>query len=454
MTTSRLRRAGIALSIGILACASLMARESWPQFRGADGGVAADDPRLPDIWGPEQNVIWAIDIPGRAWSSPVVWENTVFLTTAINTAEPDTLLPVPAYTARSLGGTMTFRDIAQPAPHRWIVYAIDAGTGRIRWEREVGRAAPAHTRHLKNSYASETPVTDGERVYAYFGNLGLFALDMDGTLLWSQPARPYEMQTGFGPAKSPALDDQHVYIVNDNEEESFIAAYDKTTGAERWRVAREERSNWTTPYVWRNEVRTEVVTAATRSVRSYGTDGRLLWELTGMTTFAVPTPFASGGLLYVTSGYPTDNPRPAYAIRPGATGNISLEPGRTSNDFIVWSHPTLGAFHPSALVYAGCYYQLHDRGFLTCNDPKTGEEIYSRRRITDGTTFTASPWAYNGKVFALSEEGDTYVIQAGSDFDVLGKNSLDELTLATPAVASGSLFIRTASKLYRLGRVD
>lgn len=444
------------LCFATLAFAVASADANWPSFRGADGGVAADDPRLPDVWGPTQNIVWKIDVPGRAWSSPVVWGDHIFVTTAINTAEADTLLPVSAYVARSNGGTMTFRDVARPsAPYRWVVYDIDFKTGRIRWERDVGRTTPAKPAHLKNSYASETPVTDGERVYAYFGNLGLFAFDFEGTLLWSAPMTTFGMLTDLGTAKSPVLDDTRVYIVNDNEEHSFIAAYDKATGAELWRVDRQESSNWTTPYVWKNEQRTEIVTAGTGGVRSYDTDGRLLWHLAGMSTFAVPSPFAADGRLYVTSGYPANPLRPAYAIRPGATGDISLKPNQTSNEYIVWSHPTLGPYHPSALVYRGCYYTLHDRGFLTCNDPKTGNEIYPRRRITtDATSFTASPWAYNGKVFTMSEDGDTYVIQAGPEFQVLGKNSLNEMTLATPAVVSGSLIVRTASKLYRIGRPD
>jgi hypothetical protein len=167
----------------------------------------------------------------------------------------------------------------------------------------------------------------------------------------------------------------------------------------------------------------------------------------------IPSPFATNGLLYITSGYPGDERRPVFAIRPGATGDISLAANQDSNDYVVWSHQTLGPYHPSALVYAGCYYTLFDRGFLTCNDPMTGKEIYPRQRISaDATGFTASLWAYNGKVFALSEDGDTYVIQAGPEFKVLGKNSLGEMTLATPAVAHGSVIVRTASKLYRIGR--
>ncbi len=191
---------------------------------------------------------------------------------------------------------------------------------------------PAKSRHLKNSYAAETPVTDGERVYAYFGDVGLFAFDMDGKPLWSRPMDAFEMQTGFGHAKSPVVDDTHVYIVNDNEEHSFIAAYDKRTGDQVWRVDRKETSNWTTPLVWKNEQRTEIVTAATGGVRSYDVNGKLLWQFTGMSTFAVPSPLAANGLLYVMSGYSASSLRPAYAIRPGATGDISLKPDETSND--------------------------------------------------------------------------------------------------------------------------
>jgi outer membrane protein assembly factor BamB len=451
---SRLKiQVGGAISVVALAFAVASADNNWPQFRGAQAGVAADDPSLPDTWGPARNIIWKIDVPGRSWSSPVVWGDHIFITTAINALE-DPLLPVAKYVSRSNGGTMTFRDIAPPsAPHRWMVYDVELRTGRIRWERQVASGVPAQPRHMKNSYATETPVTDGERVYAYFGNVGLFAFDMNGKPLWSKPTPPVKTRDGFGGAASPVLFGDRLFIVNDNDERSFIAAFNTVSGDEMWRVDRPTGTNWVTPFVWKNERRTEIVTAGTSGVRSYGLDGALLWELAGMATFAVPTPFAANGLLYVTSGYPSDRLRPAYAIRPGATGDISLKPDQTGNDYIVWSNPTLGPFHPSALVYGGCYYTLLDRGLLSCNDPGTGKEIYPRQRISvDATGFTASPWAYNGKVFAMSEDGDTYVIQAGAEFKVLGKNSLEEMTLASPAVANGSLIVRTASKLYRIGR--
>jgi len=447
--------AGAVTAFAVFALAVPSADNNWPQFRGMQGGVAADDPSLPDAWGSSRNIVWKIDVPGRSWSSPVVWGDHVFVTTAINTVETETLLPTSAYVSRSNGGTMTFRDLSTAkAPHRWVVYDFDFKTGKTRWEHEVANAVPAQPRHLKNSYASETPVTDGQRLYAYFGNLGLFAFDMNGKLLWSKPMDALKVRSGFGPAASPVLDGNRVFILNDNDEQSFIAAFDTATGTEVWRTNRKEGSNWTSPFVWKNDRRTEIVTAGSDRVRSYdAADGKLLWELSGMSTFAVPTPFAADGLLYVTSGYPADKLRPVYAIRPGAMGDISLKPDRSDNDYIIWSQPTLGAFHPSSLVYGGCYYTLLDRGLLSCNDPKTGKEIYPRQRVsTDATGFTASPWAYNGKVFLMSEDGDTYVIQAGPEFKVLGKNSLEEMTLATPAVANGSVFVRTASKLYRIGR--
>jgi outer membrane protein assembly factor BamB len=428
--------------------------QNWPQFRGPRAGVAADDPRLPDRWTTTENVAWRIDVPGRSWSSPVVWNDHVFVVTAINAKNSHpSLNPVITYLARSLGGTMSGADINKTTDeHRWVVHDIDFDTGRIRWEREIRAAVPLQPVHQKNSFASETPVTDGERVYVYLGYIGLFAFDLNGTPVWSKPLDAPKMRSGWGTASSPVLHDGRIYVVSDNDDRSFVAAFDARTGNQIWRTEREgEGSNWSTPFVWQNDRRTELVTTGTRKVRSYDTDGRLLWELAGMTSIHAVTPVAGQGLLFVSSGYFPDNPRPTYAIRPGATGDISLKAGESSNAFIAWSNPTLASAYPSPLVFGEQYYTLMDRGFLTSNDPKTGKEIYGRQRIaSDSGTFTASPWAYNGKIFAISEDGETFVMQAGPEFKLLGRNALDEMTLATPAVARGSLFIRTASKLYRI----
>jgi outer membrane protein assembly factor BamB len=428
--------------------------QNWPRFRGATNGVVTDDPALPERWSTTENVLWKADIPGRGWSSPVVWGDHVFIVTAVDTARPvDTFRPVPEYIARSLGGTMTGDDVnREQSEHRWVVYDIDVKTGAVRWERALRAGMPGQSVHQKNSLASETPVTDGQRLYVYLSYAGLYALNFDGTIAWSKPMDVKPMRQGWGAAASPALHDGRLYVVNDNEAGSFIAAFEARTGNELWRVAREEGSSWSTPFVWQNSMRTEIVTTASKKVRSYDTSGKLLWELTGMTSLHAATPISAGGLLYISSGYPTDSVRPVYAIRPGATGDITLPRDQRTNDYIVWSHATLAGSYPSGLVTGDTYYMLLDRGIFTATNAQTGQEVYGRQRIaSDGGMFSASPWSYNGKIFALNEDGTTYVIQAGPEFKVIGKNPLDEFTLATPAIANGSLFIRTATRLYRFG---
>ena len=444
------------LTVLVLGCAlvSLIpaaAQTNWPQFRGDMAGVVADDPGLPDSWSTDQNVAWQIDVPGRGWASPIVWGDHVFVLTSTAVAGPEVpIQPIENYRARSLGGTMTAAFITEQAePLRWVLYDVDFESGQVRWETTLHTEVPALPTHQKSTFASETPVTVGERVYVYMADIGLFAIDFDGEIVWSVPLE-WLPRREWGAASSPVLHDGRLYLVNDNEAESYVAAYVAATGEELWRTARDERSNWSTPFVWENDVRTELVTTGQNGVRAYGLDGEVLWSLTGMSSLVIPTPFSEHGLLYINSGYVADQSRPVYAIRAGASGDITLPEGAMSNDYVVWSHPQLGSYNPSSLVYGDYHYTLLDRGILLCYDARTGEEVYPRKRITAGTLFTASPWAYNGKLFALSEDGDTFVIQAGPEFAVLGRNSLDEMTLSTPAVVQGSVLIRTATKLYRI----
>ena len=349
---------------------------------------------------------------------------------------------------------MSGADISKPTDeHRWMLYDIDVQTGKIRWERAIHAAVPLQPVHQKNSYASETPVTDGERVYVYLGYAGLFAFDMSGAPVWSKPMDAPKMRTGWGTAASPVLHDGRLYIVNDNEERSFIAASTRAPAHELWRTDREgEGSNWSTPFVWQNERRTEIVTTGSKKVRSYDTNGKLLWELAGMTSIHAVTPFAEPWPavreLRLLSRYAQADLRdPAGRLR------RHLAEGERDEQCLHRLVATRRSRRPIPRRSSSAirYYTLMDRGFLTSNDPKTGKEIYGRQRIAaDSGTFTASPWAYNGKIFAMSEDGDTFVMQAGPEFKLLGRNSLDEMTLASPAVANGSLFIRTATKLYRI----
>jgi outer membrane protein assembly factor BamB len=423
------------------------ARANWPQFRGEGSrGVAQDDPRLPESWSRTENVAWRTPLPGMAWSGPIVWGDRVFLTNCVASGQVEAVKK-----GLYFGGN-------RPDPpkdvHRWSVLAFNLASGKRLWEQTAHDGLPATSRHLKNSFASETPATDGERVYAHFGHLGTFCYDLDGKLIWSKRWPPRPTRYGWGTAASPVLHQGRLYIVNDNDEASSLTALEAATGKEIWRIARDEESNWATPFVWEHDGRTEIVTPGTNKVRSYDLDGKALWELGGMSSIVIPTPFTAHGLLYVTSGYVGDETRPVFVIRPGAKGDISLKAGETSNEAIAWSLPQGGPYNPSPLVYGDLYYTLYDRGFLTCHDARTGEEIYGKQRLDRETqAFTASPWAYNGKVFCMSEDGDCFVIAAGEQFSLLGKNSLGEMTMATPAIAAGGLVIRTAAAVYRIETV-
>ncbi len=422
---------------------SLIAGDNWPQFRGPGSTGVVDDPALPDKWSATENVIWKADVPGSGWSSPIVWGDRIFVTSVVSSAGRE---------APKKGLYMGGERKPPTDEHRYVVYAFDFKTGKLLWEREASKGVPG-ARHLKNTYASETPVTDGERVYARFGNVGLFCYDMSGKLLWSHLIAPEPTRYGWGTAASPVLHQNRVYIVNDNDGHSYLEALDKRTGERVWKVDREEGTNWATPYIWEHDGKTEIVTPGTRRTRSYDLDGKLLWEFGGMSSIDIPTPFASHGLLFITSGYVGDQIRPVYAIKPGASGDLTLAKGETSNAGIAWYKPTDGPYNPSPIVYGDYYYTLLDRGFLSCLDARTGAEIYGKQRMDpEAGAFTASPWASNGKLFLLSEDGDTFVVSAGREYKLLGKNSLDEMTMATPAIAQGSLVMRTASKLYRIGK--
>ncbi len=436
-----IRISGLIVAAAVFTAA---AQTNWPQFRGEQSLGVASNRNLPTTWSTNQNVAWKTTVPGLGWSSPVVWGDKIFVTSVIRDGEVE-----PPKKGLYFGGE---RRTPSTNTQHWMVYAFDWHSGKKIWEKQVHEGSPSTSIHLKNTYASETPVTDGERVYAYFGNLGLFCLDLTGKELWSQKLGQFKTRAGWGTAASPVLHKDRIFIVNDNDEKSFLAAFNKKTGEQLWRVERDEKSNWATPFIWENEQRTELITPGTKRVRSYDLDGKLLWEFGGMSSIVIATPFAKSGLLYVSSGYVGDQTRPVFAIRPGASGDISLKAGETNNQYIAWCEKTAAPYNPSPLVYGDNFYVLFDFGFLSCRDAKSGRELYAKQRINlDGSSgFTASPWAYDNKIFCLSEDGDTFVFQAGPEYKLIGKNSLGEMCMATPAIARDSLIIRTAANLYRI----
>lgn len=436
----------VLAGLGMLTAAG-SAQENWPQFRGPGARGVGVSERLPLAWSRESNVVWRAELPGRGWSSPIVWGDRIFVTTAVSEGREE-----EPRKGLYFGGE---RPEPPPDRHHWRVVCLDWDTGRVRWSTEVAAGRPPLPRHLKNSYASETPVTDGEHVYALFGSIGLFCLDMDGKVVWEQPFQPRRMAHGWGTAASPVLYGDRVFVVRDNEEQSFVAAYDKRTGRELWRVDRDEPSNWSTPFVWEHEGGVELVTAGRRKVRSYDLDGRLLWELRGLSSITIPTPFAAGGLLYLGAGYVGDRRdpnKPVYAVRPGGRGDLTPESPEDPGPYIAWMQANAAPYNPSMLVYQGRLYVLWDFGFLSCRDAATGREVYGKQRFKPGGTvaFTASPWAYRGRVFCLSEDGDTYVVPAGDTFRVERVNSIGEMCLATPALARDSLILRSKEAVYRI----
>ncbi|MAI70478.1 MAG: hypothetical protein CMM01_06155 [Rhodopirellula sp.] len=418
--------------------------EHWTRFRGEDGNsVARDNANLPTRWNTTENVRWAIDLPGWGWSCPIVWGDKVFLTTVVS--DEQNLAP-----SKGLYLGQGVRDPGKGI-HHWLVYCFDLNTGQEIWKREAHTGAPQIPRHPKSTYAAETATTDGERLYVLFGDVGLYCYDLDGEMLWSRDIEPRKTFMDYGAAASPVVHDGQVFVVYDNLEKSWIASFDAKTGKELWKQNRNETHSWATPLVWQNEQRTEIVVPGKKFNRSYSLAGDLLWEFDGqMSNLVIPSPMSAHGMCYIASGYVGDSHRPTFAIKPGASGNITPEGDYTDSEFIEWYQGTSSSYNPSQTIYGDYLYTLYDQGFLTCHDARTGEQVYGKKRFSPSGSFTASPFAYNGYLFCLSEDGLTYVIKAGEDFEIVARNELDELCIACPAVVGDKVLIRTASKLYCL----
>ena len=416
--------------------------KNWPQFRGADSTGVSYNQGLPDRWSETENIEWKKELPGRGWASPIVWGDSVFLSTVINSGTTE-----PLKKGLYFGGD---RPDAPKTSHEWKVICLDLTSGAQRWEKTVRTGTPTSPIHLKNSYASETPVTDGEYVYVTFGNVGIYCLDMLGNLIWSHDLLSHPTRNGWGTAASPAIHLDTLYYQNDNDEKSSLVAINKKTGETRWTIDRDEKSNWSTPFIWTHALRTEIVTAGTRAIRSYDLNGNLLWSLKGMSSITIATPYVANGLLYVSSGYVMDPTKALYAIKPGASGDISLQEDQTSSDFIVWSSKKIAPYNPSTIVSDGRLFVLYDLGVVSSFNAQTGTPNFERQKLKRGTAFTASPWAYGGKIFFLNEDGVCSVIKNSDTLEILHTNILaeGELCMSTPSIAGDRLLIRADQRLY------
>lgn len=420
-----------------------------PRFLSAREPATGSSLRPPARWTSTENVLWKTDLPGLGWASPITWGNRLFITTCVSKGEE--LKPRKGLYLEDLDARKYKPDAAE---HVWKVYCLDLADGRILWEQVAHEGVPAKPHHIKNTLASETPTTDGQRLYAYFGNVGIFCYDLAGKLLWKRLFDAHETNLGWGTSSSPVVYKDRVYILNDNEEDSHLLALDAATGKELWRVKRDEKTNYSTPYVWENSERTELVISAINYARSYDLDGKLLWQLKGKSILAIPMPVERFGNLYLTSGHVAWGENPFYCIKPGATGDIS--PGADAkaplNEHLAWYQPKAGPYHPTPLILGEQIFVLLDRGMMLSLDAKTGAEIYPRKRIPNGGAYTSSPWTDGENVFCLNEDGVTFVVKPGSQFEVLGSHALadDDMCMATPIVLGDKLVIRTSQRVYCL----
>jgi outer membrane protein assembly factor BamB len=429
----------LLIPIILITVISSFKTENWPQFRGPQSNQLTTEKKLPMEWSDEKNLLWKIELPGRGWSCPIVWGNKVFVTNAV--LEDPSILPL----------TEAGRRLENPdsAVYNFEVICLDIDSGKEIWKKTAYKGLPKYKTHRDNNYAPETMVTDGQYVYAYFGMTGVYCFDMDGKLIWEKDLGNYPMQSNWGTSTSPLLYNGVLYMQIDNEEKSFLAALDSKTGAEKWRVDREEKSNWGTPIVWKNSIRTELVTSGLKT-RSYNPEnGQLLWEIDMGGGRNITSPTAEGDMIFVGNEKRSNGGGTLFGIKAGASGDISLKEGESSNDYVVWSVPESGIAMATPLVYEGLLYMVdRNRGQILCLEAATGNVVYPGTKITGAKAFWASPWAFDGKIYCLEEKGTTHVIQAGREFKELGKNKLNDIFWASTAIANGSYIFRGEKGIY------
>lgn len=425
------------------------AKGSWPSFRGPNAAGVATGQNLPERWDAKtrENILWSTPIPGLAHSSPIVWGDRVFVTTAISSRGKATFKP----------GLYGDGDASEDrSPHKFVLHALDKRTGTVVWERVAVDAAPRSKRHIKSTYASGSPATDGRIVVAWFGSEGVHAFDVNGKPLWKVDLGRVDMgaydvpAVEWGPASSPIIWNNLVIIQCDTQADSFLLALDAATGKTVWRTERQELPSWGTPTVIATPAGEELVTNASNFIRGYDPrTGTELWRLGGSSKITAPTPFGANGLIVIASGRGPE--RPIFVIRPGARGDISLAKDQTSNASIAWSKTGRGSYMPTPLAHDGILYVLANNGVFDAYDLNTGQEIYRQRLDPVGSGFSASPVLADGRIYLSSEDGEIIVVAAGREFKKLGANSMGELLMATPAISDGVMYVRSASTLFAVG---
>lgn len=417
---------------------------NWHQWRGPLGTGVAPEANPPATWSATENMRWSVEIPGLGFSSPIIWNDRIFITTSIAVENPAEAAEEGAQGGRRRGGMLGSRNptVAQ----RLVLMCIDRASGKVIWERDAHESVPHEGHHgWLSSHANETPVTDGEHVYAFYGSEGLFCYDMDGNLKWQKDfGVKMRVFNRFGESASPALHGDTIVVLFDHDEQSFVAAVDKNSGDIRWRVDREEDTTWTSPYIYEHEGNAQVAVSAGNFVRGYDlSSGDLIWQSSGMTRGVIPTPVYGDGMLFASSGTLGHG---MIALRLGETGDL------TGTDSVIWSLDKFTPYNSSPLLWGEEIYVLEDmqsgNTFISCFDAKTGKAHYTKQRLPKNYTIKSSAIGAGDKIYMCSEEGEVLVMARGTEFKLLATNVMDELFLATPAAAGGDLILRSQNHLY------
>ena len=430
-----------------------VALRNWPQWRGPAFNGTAPQGSAPTTWSETENVKWKFKIPGLGTSTPIVWEDQVFILTAIEAGQP-AAAPPPAAEPPPAGdrprrgpggGGGGMRSEKPTAPVQFVIISLDRKTGKPLWQKTAREQVPHEGHHRDHGFASGSPFTDGEHVFAYFGSFGLYCYDMKGNLQWEKDLGDMQTRNSFGEGSTPALHGDTIVVNWDHEGEDFIVALDKKTGKERWRQKRDEPTTWSTPLVVEHGGKTQVIVSATNRIRSYDlATGIQIWECGGMTTNAIPTPVRDADRLYAISGF---RGAALLAINLGRTGDL------TGTDAIAWKHDKGTPYVPSPLLVGGrLYFYSGNNGILSCFDAATGKPLVETQRIEEllGGVY-ASPVSADGRIYLAGRDGKTVVIKQSDQIEILATNKLDDRFDASPAIVGKNIFLRGHQSLYCIG---
>jgi outer membrane protein assembly factor BamB len=424
------------------------AGQEWPSFRGSSASGVAEGYRVPFKWDIErsENILWKTEIPGLGHSSPIVWGNRIFITTAVKDKGKSSL---------RVGLYGEVKSAKEENIFSWHVYCIDRENGKILWDRLSHSGKPKVKRHPKASHASSTPCTDGNYIVAFFGSEGMYCYDMEGNLIWKKDLG--KLDWGFfrspaaqwGGGSSPVIHQQKVFVQCDVQKNSFIAAFDLKDGSQIWKIARDEVPTWGTPTVYAGPEHSQIIVNGFKYIGGYDiSNGNEIWKMRGGGDIPIPTPIVAHDLIYITNAH--GRMSPVYAVRLSARGDISLDENESSNKDIAWSYSKNGNYIPTPIIYNDYLYCCSHKGKMSCFEARTGKLMYRENLGSSSVAMSASPVAADGKIYCSAENGDIYVVEAGPEFKLTGINKMNETCMATPAISLGTMFFRTRQHLVAI----